>query len=236
MADVLDISHHNDVTDWGVVKASGIVGIIHKASEGSNYVDPTYAPRRIEAARAGLLWGAYHFMRPGDQKQHAEWFIKCADPKFDDLICADYEDDSMTLDDLQAFLAAVYKLTKRHAVIYSGHLIKEQVGNKSLPGLAEHPLWIAQYTSASQPEWPKETWPEYFLWQYTDDGNAPGVTGNVDCNHSPLNEKELRAAWNGSSHPSMPAIPMPGPDVEHVVIVTITAPPGIHVKVNHVVA
>jgi hypothetical protein len=29
---VVDLSHHNDVTDFGAVKAAGIAGIIHKAT------------------------------------------------------------------------------------------------------------------------------------------------------------------------------------------------------------
>ena len=229
--EVLDLSHHNTVASWDAIKKSGIVGIIHKASEGSNYADPTYNSRRAEATKAGLLWGAYHFMRPGDQKAHAAWFLACATPKPNDLICADYEDDAMSLDDLQAFLAAIYSLVGRRAVIYSGHLIKEQVGNRIMPGLAEHQLWIAQYTTASQPEWPKGTWPSYFLWQFTDTGSAPGVTGGVDCNTSPLEEDVLRACWNGSAL-TPPAPPEPETDQPMVtVMVTVHAPPGIAVRV-----
>jgi hypothetical protein len=96
--------------------------------------------------------------------------------------------------------------------------------------LARHQLWIAQYTSAPQPEWPTATWPEYFLWQFTDQGDAPGVSGNVDCNRSPLKEKDLEEAWDGTYRRT---IPMPGP--EHVVVVTIAAPPGVHIIVNQVV-
>jgi hypothetical protein len=32
---VVDLSHHNDVADFGKVKAAGIAGIIHKATEAS---------------------------------------------------------------------------------------------------------------------------------------------------------------------------------------------------------
>jgi GH25 family lysozyme M1 (1,4-beta-N-acetylmuramidase) len=32
---VVDLSHHNDVADFGAVKAAGIAGIIHKATEGA---------------------------------------------------------------------------------------------------------------------------------------------------------------------------------------------------------
>jgi hypothetical protein len=38
---VVDLSHHNDIADFGAVKATRALGV-------------------------GLLWGAYHFLRPGD--------------------------------------------------------------------------------------------------------------------------------------------------------------------------
>ena len=229
MTDVLDLSHHNEVASFDAIRKSGIVGIIHKASEGSDYVDPTYAPRRVQAKAAGLLWGAYHFLRPGDQKEHAAHFIKSASPAVDDLICADHEDNTMSLSDLQAFLAAVYALTQRRAVIYSGHLIKEQVGARTLPGLAAHQLWIAHYTSG-QPSWPTETWPHYFLWQYTDKGSAPGVSGWVDCNTTQLSETQLRDVWagRGTNHGD----PGPTPPAEDMVVtIRVQAPPGVIVNV-----
>ena len=61
---VVDLSHHNDVADFGKVKAAGYAGIIHKATEAIGFVDKMYAIRRGHAMNAGLLWGAYHFLRP----------------------------------------------------------------------------------------------------------------------------------------------------------------------------
>ena len=61
---VVDLSHHNDVANFGKVKAVGIAGIIHKATEATGFADNMYAVRRGHAINAGLLWGAYHFLRP----------------------------------------------------------------------------------------------------------------------------------------------------------------------------
>src|SRR3569623_1581891 len=59
---VIDISHLSYVTDFNLMRRhSGILGIIHKASEGGDWVDQTYAERRPPAEAAGLLWGAYHY-------------------------------------------------------------------------------------------------------------------------------------------------------------------------------
>jgi Glycosyl hydrolases family 25 len=46
---VVDLSHHNDVVDFSKVKAAGIAGIIHKATEAIGFVDNAYAVRRGHA-------------------------------------------------------------------------------------------------------------------------------------------------------------------------------------------
>src|SRR5207248_4726114 len=57
---VIDISHNVQVSDFRAVRSSGILAVVHKTSEGGDWFDPSYAPRRREAEPAGLLWGAYH--------------------------------------------------------------------------------------------------------------------------------------------------------------------------------
>ena len=43
---VVDLSHHNEVADFDKIKAAGIAGIIHKATEAIGFVDNMYAVRR----------------------------------------------------------------------------------------------------------------------------------------------------------------------------------------------
>ena len=54
---VIDLSHHNNNVDFAKVVAAGVLGVIHKATQGTTTVDPLYAQRRGEALAAGLLWG-----------------------------------------------------------------------------------------------------------------------------------------------------------------------------------
>ena len=58
---VIDIYHGDPVRDFALVKAAGIVGVIHKSSQGGAVVDQGYASRRKLALACGLKWGAYHF-------------------------------------------------------------------------------------------------------------------------------------------------------------------------------
>jgi len=53
---VIDLSHFNTVTSFSDIKSAGVVGIIHKATQATNWSDPTYADRKQQATAAGL-WG-----------------------------------------------------------------------------------------------------------------------------------------------------------------------------------
>ena len=58
---IVDLSHHNASVDFAALAGAGIAGVIHKATQGAGYVDPTYTARQAQARTVGLRWGAYHF-------------------------------------------------------------------------------------------------------------------------------------------------------------------------------
>jgi GH25 family lysozyme M1 (1,4-beta-N-acetylmuramidase) len=156
---VVDLSHHNEVADFDAVKAAGIAGIIHKATETTGFADKMCAIRRGHAMSAGLLWGAYHFLRPVSVAAQVDFFLKVAAPDNTPLLALDHE-----------FLLRVEDAVGRKAVLYSGSLIKEQLGNRIDGYLAAHRLWFAQY--GPRPVTPRN-WPSAWLWQFTGDGVGP---------------------------------------------------------------
>src|SRR5215213_6563925 len=46
---IIDISHGVGVSDFAAVRRSGILGVIHKATEGGDFVDRSYAIRQPQA-------------------------------------------------------------------------------------------------------------------------------------------------------------------------------------------
>ena len=69
---VIDISHHNGANlNFVQAKQDGIIGIIHKATQGFTFKDKRYEENRTKARDAGLLWGAYHFGVGGDGSDQA---------------------------------------------------------------------------------------------------------------------------------------------------------------------
>jgi len=195
---VVDLSHHNGGTyDFDAAKRSGIWGCIYKASEDTDYVDPTYDNARQQAKRAGILWGAYHFFRPGNVSGQVDHFLRTAEPDGDTLLVLDHEDEGCSLESAKQFMQQVEQRTGQRPCLYSGHLIKEQLGSRTDSYLAGARLWMAQY--GDNPEWPP-CWSEMWLWQYTDgvEGptphNVPGI-GNCDCNSYQGTQQELENSW-----------------------------------------
>src|SRR5204863_9690698 len=59
---VVNMSHYDLMrVDFVGMKNEGVLGVIHEASFPRSQRDARYAERQLQAMRAGLLWGAYHF-------------------------------------------------------------------------------------------------------------------------------------------------------------------------------
>src|SRR3981189_1084856 len=50
---VIDLSRFVNVSDFRLVRQSNILGVIHKATEGGDYIDPTGAAERPQSRAAG---------------------------------------------------------------------------------------------------------------------------------------------------------------------------------------
>ncbi len=200
---VVDLSHHNRKIDFVSARAAGVVGIIHKASQGTAFTDPTYSKRRKWATDAGLLWGACHFGTSSDVAAQLENFIDAAALDSATLVALDLEENvaspnnSMSLEQARTFLATLDQRIGRKAVLYGGAYLKEHIGQSVDPFFAEHRLWCAQYSP--QPEIPAQ-WQSCWLWQHTDGFHGspprevPGL-GTLDCDTFEGTEVQLRANW-----------------------------------------
>jgi lysozyme len=201
---VIDISHHNAKPDFVKAKADGIVGVIHKATQGIGGKDPTYEERREQALQAGLLWGAYHFGTGADGSDQADFFLNAVRPKQDTLLVLDFEANragsSMSLPEAQEFVSHVNMAVGRFPGLYSGNFIKEKLGSGRDPVLAQCFFWLAQYGPV--PVVPPN-WDTYALWQHTDGAIGPpprSVNGIGHCDRDRFNGSvsDLRKLWGAS--------------------------------------
>ncbi len=88
---IIDLSHWQENVDFELAKESGIIGVIHKATQGLKYVDSKYAKRRKKAEEEGLLWGAYHFGTEGNGKNQADHFLKTVGESKNTILALDIE-------------------------------------------------------------------------------------------------------------------------------------------------
>jgi lysozyme len=186
---VLDLSHYNQVTSFQEVQQSGIVGVIHKATEGTNWSDPTYASRKPQALAAGLWWGAYHFGVNEDGVAQAQYFLSLVNPGPQDLLALDFEENpssQMTISQAEQFVTEVYSQTGRYPGFYSDALAGNMLAGSQDSTLAKCWFWRAEY-GGSAPSVPP-TWSTWTMWQYTESGSVPGIGGACD-----------RDTFNGSS-------------------------------------
>jgi lysozyme len=198
---IIDIYHGNNI-NLERVKAAGIVAIIHKATEGATFQDSEYKERKRIAKEMGFLWGAYHFSTGADVRDQVENFLLQAEPDAEDLIALDFEPSNgpdMTIAQAREFVTLVRDETGRYPVIYGGHTLREGVGPDRDPILANCPLWYARYRSTPIGI-PRQIWPTYTLWQYTDGNVGPephsidGI-GRCDRNQFQGTTEQLIDSW-----------------------------------------
>ncbi|HEY2071224.1 MAG TPA: glycoside hydrolase family 25 protein [Rhizomicrobium sp.] len=214
---VIDMNHDDSVTDFAAVAASGIVGVIHKASTGATGKDSLYTARKAQAKAAGLLWGAYHWGTAANVDAQIANFLSVINPApnplsaldgtlialdFEKTKLADGTDDTMSLDQAREFLLKLGAKLQRKPVLYGGGMLNDDLGDTIDPVLGSHKLWLANYND--KPTWPK-TWNDYWLWQFTGDGQGsnakkiPGAPGDkngyVDCSMFPAGADALKTQW-----------------------------------------
>jgi len=224
---VIDLSHHNVIPQsLEAAAAAGVWGVIHKLTEGTSFTDDKVDSRYYLAKEAGMLWGVYHFIRPGNIEQQAEFFVGQADAlgvsDQSTLYVLDYEDTGVSLDDALTFMRKVEQLTGGMPALYSGHVLKEALGGKPNAEISQYRLWLAEYSSS--PTLPPG-FDEYWLWQFSESGSVPGIEPPVDVNAYDGDQDLLRAEWvEGGVQPE------PQPD-QITVTIRITAPAGVIVNV-----
>jgi lysozyme len=228
----IDISHHQGYCDMEEVAASGVLGIIHKATEGTSFVDDMRAENCANARKAGIAFATYHWLSPGsDPVEQMEFYLQTIEPVFGERLVIDYEQDGCTLDQLKSAVKALLDYNSDFQItVYSGHLLKEQLGENCDDFLRENTdLWLAQYTSGD-PSWPDGTYDKYALWQYSETGEIPGIDdAYVDLNDF-NGDEEAFLSWI-SPKDMEPNPPLPPPERE-LVSVDIRTPDSVMVEVT----
>lgn len=183
---VVDLSHWQANPDFKGLAANGVSAVILKATQGSDYVDPTFVSRYAAAISTGLLVGAYHFCDATSTINQVHHFLTIAGSCT--VLALDIEEngtgDTVTIKQAADIVSKIQMNTNKLPLIYLNRYGPDGKGT-GLPNqiLSRCPLWLAEYSTNSVLP---EGWNDYTFWQYTQ-------TGSIN-NYGPIN----RSKYNGT--------------------------------------
>ena len=189
----IDVSAYQGNIDWEKVKRAGIqFAIIRLGYRGygtGKLVEDEYAQKNLEGAtQAGLPIGVYFFSQALNIREVDEeiaYMLKIlGDYELDMPIILDWEIptsdartanmDARTLTDLQLHFCETMTEKGYIPMVYFNWNMSSRLLH--LTELEEYPFWLALYQD-------QMTYPyKVEMWQYTDNGKVPGISGPVDIN------------------------------------------------------
>jgi lysozyme len=210
---VVDLSHWQAEVDFAAAKEGGIVAVVVKCTQGTNWLDAKYYERFQAATEAELLVGSYHFGTNEPVADQVANFLSHAHHGPRDLLAQDFEwfaKSQESLDQARDFAAEVEQKVGRPMVLYSGAAFLKQMGEFAADSVLNRcPLWVADYRVLPQPPVPPG-WSTWTMWQYTDgsSGHHPHATKGVGpCDRSTFNgSAEDLAAFFSSGGVVLPQV------------------------------
>lgn len=190
----IDVSEHQGAINWEHAATAidfAIVRLGYRGygSGGGLVLDAYYSANMAGAAEHGVATGVYFYSQAvsyeegveeanfvlnhlGDYSLSYPIVLDREDPMVEDARTNDLSVEQHTqaaLGFLETIRAAGYQaMMYTNRMYYSLYL--------DIDTIYQYPIWFAQY--ADEPDWPYE----FNIWQYTESGEVPGVSGLVDLN------------------------------------------------------
>jgi lysozyme len=183
----IDVSKYQKTIGWKLVKemeADDIrIGFVFmKATEGLTNVDNQFRRNWIQAKKAEIPRGAYHFFIASKSgKAQAENFIENVRLQKGDLPpVLDIEQiNGASVTDLQQrvadWLEVIEKKYEVKPIIYTNAAFYK---NFLAGRFDDYPLWVAHYLVKDKPRIDRE----WHFWQHSEKGRANGINAFVDFN------------------------------------------------------
>ncbi len=225
MIEGIDVSkYQSSKIDWTSVFNAGVKFVIARASVGMT-VDEKLVIHAEGARKAGLLVGAYHYLkvRPGKPQDAAEQadlfcdaYLKAGCELRPALDCELTNNETATpaewMTAVKTWIARVRERLNCEPLLYTYPSFWAGLGKLANDAeLGTLDLWIAHYTLNPKPIVPAP-WKSWLMWQYAADvgviGKVAGIPGNVDRNRLNAELNVLKRVLPGPE-----PVPVPGPEM-----------------------
>lgn len=200
----IDVSKWQGKIDWNKVAASGVDFAIIRigfrtADTGKICADPYAAYNLQHASEAGIQLGAYFFstaVNAEEAIEEAAWTVdflagypitypiayNCEGFLSPDSRMYGIPMDERT-DNALAFLRTIEEYGYESMLHASKHDLTDGISWDTAQIDKNFPVWVAQYPSVPYPQTKAATYSgDHTMWQYTSQGNVPGINTFVDLN------------------------------------------------------
>ncbi|MGV9045289.1 GH25 family lysozyme [Lactococcus lactis] len=197
----IDISSYQAELNAGIVPSDFV---IIKATEGTNYINPTWEEQAGQVIQTNKLLGFYHFASTGNPITEADFFISVVKNYIGKAVLVlDFEAGAINAwgnVGARQFLNRVKEKTGVNPMIYMSAEVTRQF-NWSIIS-STNPLWVAQYASMSPTGYQSKPWTDgkgYGAWssaaihQYSSAGSLANWNGNLDINLAYINANQWKA-------------------------------------------
>lgn len=200
----IDVSKWQGKIDWEAVAASGvdyaIIRVGYRTTDTGELCEDPYAAYNLQhASAAGIQLGAYFFSTAISQEEAVEEANWTAE------FLAGYPITYPIAYNCEGFLSSdsrMYGIPAEERTRYAMAFMKtvEEAGYEAILHASRHdltdgvswdtaqieeqyPVWVAQYPSEPYPKTERPAYSgSYTMWQYTSQGNVPGIDACVDLN------------------------------------------------------
>lgn len=197
---ICDCSHYQPTLDPAAMKAAGVVGIIHQATQimRNPSADEFYAQHKAQCLAAGLLFAAYLYFDPTDGIGQADFFLNTIGDSGDTAIAVDIEEQGIELSEIEDCILRIHDRTGIWPWVYTAKYVIDNIGGHNSDVLRNCKLWVA----GSGPVVPSP-WSAWLFWQshYIDFGNE-----TFDANDYRGTLEQLKGEWKLATPTNIPGL------------------------------
>lgn len=182
----IDVSQYQGKINWAVtdsVEGSFPIGFVFiRATYGEDCLDTQFRKNWREVKQTPMVRGAYHYYRPDENSiKQAQNFINNVTLEKGDLppvLDVERIPEGQSIDRLKVGIRRWLEKVEKHygmqPIIYSGDSYYNDFLEEEFRA---YTVWVANYNFLKE-----EIEPGWQFWQFTQNGTAKGIKGDVDIN------------------------------------------------------